>query len=238
MDETPTSVEPIETTTAPPTSEGTRGAFFAEFGRAEPVERPQAPSTQRYGTLREFHSRYPGEYIEPETAPGPVEPFADPRDTVGVINPHYQEFRNYQVNCADCARAVESTWRGQTEQAAGRLSPPFNEAPPGESPQRLEEWTGRTLQPVDQTDLAELIGRAGHGSSAIIEVTVARGNRVWGHAFNLVNHHDSVLAVDGQTGEVWDVTSGRDWFPSATWPERTEVLAMRAIAWDKEGTPL
>lgn len=173
---------------------------------------------------RLFHSRFPGEYIEPIGGVRQIERFRDPQDTVDAINPRFDHGLEYQVNCADCARSVEATWRGWQQQAAGRR---WLE---GESGERMEQWSGDRLEPVSADGLKHMMAEAGHGASAIV-CTTQGGEHPMGHAYNVVNYHGRILTVDGQTHEVFDYDEAtiRPGFDPAL------PLVHQAMAWDANG---
>lgn len=180
-----------------------------------------------------MRAQYPGEYIEPDVSPEPGEPFADPREFAPRINPRYgSSDAGYTRNCLDCARAVEATWRGRPEVAAGLADPDAA----GERLDRTERWYGRQFAGTGPAEVASVLRDAGPGSSAVVEVQYQTLNR-WGvpvnfgHAFNAVNLDGEILLVDGQVNQVepW-----ADW-PPPGWDPSTRLLGMRYIGWDAEG---
>lgn len=191
--------------------------------------------------LREFRSEREGEFIEPMSRSFVVEKFDDPSRMVEHINPRYeddpsyQDLRSYQVNCADCARCVERTWRGSHEEAAGRM-PRLDEngtyVPHGEQSSMTEEWAGESFAPVPVDSLlSKTLLESGHGSSAIIHSTWERDaqQKGGGHAYNVVNYHGGLRVLDGQTGESFD------WEPGAIHPSLGRDPKHMAMAWNAEG---
>jgi hypothetical protein len=188
-------------------------------------------------SCREFRQQYVHEYIEPLSRPRPIEPFADPHETVRLVNPEYDPSRRgaYENNCADCARSFERTWRGTQEEAAGRVETvgaDGRKAVHGEQPLRTEEWAGEQFTRTD--DVAAVKRRleeGGHGTSAIIGSTYEnrRGNRN-GHAYNVVNHNGRIHVVDAQTHQVLE-------FDDITIrPGFYKAYDHHVMMWNKEGT--
>ncbi|MCZ2826066.1 MULTISPECIES: toxin glutamine deamidase domain-containing protein [unclassified Modestobacter] len=182
------------------------------LGNTEGRELREAPGDgQGYKDVpcREFRQQYEGEYVEPMSRTRPIEPFADPRETVDAVNPEFDPTSSggYENNCADCARCFERTWRGDQEEAAGRAETPDadgNMAVRGEAPERIEAWAGEKFTRTD--DVAEIRRRledGGHGTSAIVGSQWENdGGARGGHAYNVVNHHGGIQVVDAQHHEV------------------------------------
>lgn len=191
--------------------------------------------------LREFRLEREGEFIEPISRSFVVEKFGDPSRIVEHINPRYkddpshQDLSPYKVNCADCARCVERTWRGSHEEAAGRR-PRYGEngtyVPHGEPSSITEEWAGEEFSPVQHDSLLrETLLDGGHGSSAIIHSSWERDaqQKGGGHAYNVVNYHGNLRVLDGQTGESFD------WERGAIHPFLGRDPKHMAMAWNAEG---
>lgn len=185
--------------------------------------------------LREFRERFPGEYSEPWETTVPTERFRPPERFVAEINPkYYTQSHEHQVNCCDCARAVERTWRGHREAAAGRTTGD------GERNDLMESWAGERYRSVDAAEIRERLAAAGPGSSAILSAIVTSESGVGsGHAFNAINDRGEIKAVDGQVGmvEPWSDRTGH--------PHVRDVLddygrrgRLMAMGWDPQGRRL
>ncbi|MBK6872751.1 MAG: hypothetical protein IPJ14_16320 [Kineosporiaceae bacterium] len=214
-------------------------ARSAEEPTSEHLERPDdglerldrsAPESTglREVPLRELHDRHPGEYLEPMSRTTPVERFQDPERTVHQINPMLDSSPAYQVNCADCSRAVERTWRGDREEAAGRSELR------GETDGRTQEWAGESFHAMRSADdVRDRVLEGGPGSSAIVHTDfVDHDGNPGGHAYNVVNHEGQVRVVDGQLGEVYD------WHEGTGHPAMASVDRVRAVGWDGNGRAL
>lgn len=224
------------------------GSFFASLReRFSPAEPQEVQPVERVGSdeselplrrpNKELREQYEGEYIEPDTEPAHVDRFAHPSEFLETINPHFQESKAYQVNCWDCARAVESTWRGHPEVAAGRAALPGESEPDGEYNDRSEAWYGRKMQPTNPQEIRGRLLDAGEGASALVTVHYEYSDAEGflgeaGHAFNFVNHHGEVLLVDGQSGQVAEADGG---WPPATWSPAVHMISMTAMSWNREG---
>lgn len=210
------------------TPDGARTSEVAEAGLGRSIEKTGDGHERPTSELR---AQFPGEYVEPGAASASVERFTDPREFVGRINPHRDGGENaYQVNCADCARSVEATWRGRAEVAGGLADPDAE----GEDPSRTEQWYGRTFRSATPDEVGRILATAGPGASALVEVQytvdeygIAKG---YGHAFNAVNLEGHILLVDGQVGQV---ETWSRWPPSG-WDPSTRLHRMRFIGWDAQ----
>jgi hypothetical protein len=178
-------------------------------GTKVPAEVPGTPKEASKGyvdkPLREFRENYPGEYIEPGTTTKKVEPFGDPQEIANKVNPKFKEGPEYQKNCCDVSRAVEDSWRGREETAAGRVSKD------GEDLDRMEEWRGESMHKVAKMDdVRDKLSEAGPGSSAIVmtEFDYPNGRRGGKHAFNIVNKESDIKVIDGQHAGVYDYKDG------------------------------
>ena len=197
-----------------------------------------ADPSYRDRPLREFRERFPDEYMEPWETSKPIEAFRHPEQFAGEINPKYPQALleppvEYEVNCCDCARAVERTWRGQPEAAAGLRAT-------GEPRDRMELWAGERYRPVDVRDIRERLEAAGHGSSGIVSgVFRSPDGTLGGHSFNVVNDGGEVKAVDGQVGmvEPWNDQTGHPYIPHA-WDGGGGRGKLMAMGWDGRGRSL
>lgn len=157
--------------------------------------------------LAPFWSSHGGEYVPPSDAdwspvPTALAAHSDPSTFASWVNDGGNGQPGRGVNCADCARSVESSWRGQPQVSAARAPGLV-----GESFSRIEEWLGAPLGPSSFSDIGSSLANAGHGSSACVVVTWKGGG---GHAFNAVNHQGTVFFIDAQpTGGAVD-----------TWPPK------------------
>lgn len=189
-----------------------RPAQEIRLGNAEGHEVRETPTNHlghKDAPCMEFRQQYEGEYIEPVSRPRPIEPFADPQETVDHVNPDFDPAGNggYENNCADCARCFERTWRGNQEEAAGRAETPDadgNMAARGEDAVRTEAWAGEDFtRTEDVAAIRRRLEEGGHGTSAIIGSQWENdGGARGGHAYNVVNHHGRIQVVDAQHHEV------------------------------------
>lgn len=186
--------------------------------------------------LQVFRARHEGEFTNVLSRPYSIEKFGDPDDVVQRVNPfHGDSSRSYDVNCADCARSTERTWRGDHEEAAGRA--PRTDAtgsimPYGEASATTEEWAGEKFTPVsDDADLLQALAEGGHGSSAIVHSSWEHDGRqmAGGHAYNIVNFHDELRVLDGQSGQSFSCV------PDEIHPEIGRNPEHRAMAWNARG---
>ncbi|MCK9897502.1 toxin glutamine deamidase domain-containing protein [Frankia sp. AgB32] len=156
-------------------------------------------------TQKDFWQRHPADYIPPDRdIPGPEVNgrFQDPRGWIREINP--ERFTpGRDVNCGECARATELSWRGVPAVSA-RNGDPIRFGEPAE---RMEEWSRKQLDPMGLDDIEATLQEAGPGASALVAVSWKRGGAHW---FNAVNHEGEVLVLDGQRGSVerWPPSRG------------------------------
>lgn len=183
--------------------------------------------------LHEFRAEHEGEFLEPISRSHEVEPFGDPDRLAKRINPDFDDRSgSYRVNCADCARSVERTWRGHEEEAAGRSSRIDSRGyvePRGEQSSETEEWAGEkfTTTPAPE-ELRARLEAAGHGSSAIVHTQYSLdGDRI-GHAYNVVNHQGEIRVLDGQTGET------QPWVTNEIY-DLGQDQTHKAMAWNRRG---
>ena len=179
-----------------------------EREHAERFEREGLAGTEvshRDRPLSEFREQFAEEYTVPWERPVTAERFPQPERIVGDINPKFRESLSYRVNAGDCARAVERTWRGDRETAAGRRTLE------SEPPDRMESWAGQPLKSVELQDIHDRVAAAGYGSSAIVQArhVTPEGKRI-DHVYNVVNNYGTVKVVDGQVGQVysWNAETG------------------------------
>lgn len=187
---------------------------------AKPAE---VPGTM---TQEEFWQNHPDEYVPPDRrAPRPDVPeaFHDPREWVGKINPE-PDTPGRDVNCGECARATELSWRGVPAVSA-RIADPMSS---GEPDDRMHEWSGRHLEPMSLSEIGNRPEEAGDGASALVAVSWPRGG---GHWFNAVNYNGEVLSVDGQGGTV------ESWPPTrkVTRLDEKMISESLAITFDRDG---
>lgn len=161
--------------------------------------------------LSPFWAAHAGEYVPPSDSdwspvPLTLSAHSDPSRFADWVNDGGNGRPGRGVNCADCARSVESTWRGEPQISAARAN-----GLGGESFSRIEEWLGAPLAPSSFTAIGTHLAAAGSGASAYIVVTWKGGG---GHAFNAVNHEGTVKFIDAQpTGGAVDT-----WPPKRTSP--------------------
>lgn len=161
--------------------------------------------------LSSFWSDHGEEYVPPTVAdwdpvPATLKAFSNPKNFTLWVNDGGSSQPGRGVNCADCARAVEVSWRGHPQVSAAR-GQDFE----GESFQRIEGWLGAPLENTNFHEIGNRLSDMRHGASAYVVVTWKGGG---GHAFNAVNYNDIVYFIDAQpTGGAVDV-----WPPKATSP--------------------
>lgn len=173
---------------------------------------------------RSFRLERADMYIEPMSRSRSVEEFRNPTEFADRINPDFEQDEAYQVNCADCARCCEATWRGQEQEAAGRAERV------GEASATTEEWAHGELEETDAKDLRSALEQGGHGSSAIVHSTW-EGTDPGGHAYNVVNYKGEILTVDSQDGEVYQYAD-QEIYPGM---EQLQGVNHRTMAWDAKG---
>jgi hypothetical protein len=163
----------------------------------------------------------------------PVARFDEPERVVQGVNPDFQDpSGSHDVNCADCARSVERSWRGNHEEAAGRASRLDSRGyvePHGEQSEETEEWAGERFTPTtDPEALRTKLEEGGHGSSAIVHTQYTFDGERAGHAYNVVNYQGDIRVLDGQTGE------SLPWADGEVYRLGTDQ-AHKAMAWDGTG---
>jgi hypothetical protein len=207
------------------------------IGYAETNESRELPTNHlghKDAPCREFRAGYEDEYVEPMSRPRPIEPFTDPHETVGLVNPDYdQDNPVYSQNCADCARCFERTWRGREEEAGGKAPRLYENSEwevRGEQSDRTEQWAGEPMSEADAPTIKAAAVRAGHGASGIVHVRfLDRQGKGGGHAYNVVNHEGRPWVVDSQHREVLD------WDDRSVHPDLPGTYQMRVMMWDKQG---
>lgn len=212
------------------------GPVSIEQTRAE-VEHSELEKSNHLGfkddPLREFRSTRPDEFLEPISRTHPVEAFSPPENLIDKINPDYGDpSGSYDVNCADCARSFERSWRGDFEEAAGR-APDRDQVVDGEPSSETEDWAGEKFSDVyNSDDLRDRLETAGHGASAIVHTDfVGPDGDYRGHAFNVVNDQGVLKVCDAQTHEVGP------WTGSAIHPDLDGLWTRhRAMAWNSHGS--
>lgn len=208
-----------------------------EREHAERFEREGLAGTeagQRDRPLSEFREQFPEEYTQSWERPVTAERFPPPEHIVGDINPKFRESLSYRVNAGDCARAVERTWRGDREIAAGRR---ILESEP---PDRMESWAGEPLKSVELQDIHDRVAAAGHGSSAIVQSChVSPEGKPLDHVYNVVNNHGVVKVADGQVGRVysWKAETGHPELSNITDFGGNRGRSM-TVGWDARGHSL
>ncbi len=193
---------------------------------AEPTER-EATDSPRTMTQTEFWEHHPDEYIPPGREvrrPDAPEPFQDPRVWVSDINPD-RRAPGRDNNCGECTRATELSWRGFPAVSAAYGFPNS----PGETDDRMEEWSRTYLEPRSFDQVAAKLANEGHGASAL--VAVGWRGQGGGHWFNAVNYNGEVLAIDSQRGRV------EQWPPSRPGVgfDESMVAESLAITFDPDG---
>ncbi|MCL9795255.1 toxin glutamine deamidase domain-containing protein [Frankia sp. AgKG'84/4] len=192
----------------------------------EPVER-ESTDSPRTMTQADFWRRHPDEYIPPgreARRPDAAEPFRNPRDWVADINPD-RRTPGRDNNCGECTRATELSWRGFPAVSAAYGIPNS----PGETDDRMEEWSRTNLEPRSFDQVAARLTDDGHGASALVAVSW-RGQG-GGHWFNMVNYNGEILAVDSQRGRV------EEWPPSRRGIgfDESMITESLAVTFDPDG---
>lgn len=153
--------------------------------------------------LAPFWASHAAEYVTPEPTdwtpvPERLDAYSAPSSFAAWVNDGGNDKPGRDVNCADCARAVELSWRGSPQVSAARAP-----RQGGESLDRIEEGLGRPMLRSSFSEVGDRLTALGHGSSAYVVVTWHGGA---GHAFNAVNFQGTVFFVDAQpTGGAVDV---------------------------------
>lgn len=171
---------------------------------------------------------------EPEWIPGSGDAYSPslaavssqshPEGWANLINGEGMRAPGRNNNCVDCARSVESTWRGSPTMAAA-LSDPNGR---GTSSARVTEWSGGTLGSTTYAAVNQRLTELGPGSSAILASSWSDGRG--GHAYNAINDGGTVKFVDGQSATV----SG---WPPISWSE-SQVSHTWAVFFSKSGDPV
>ncbi len=165
----------------------------------------------------------------------PIPEFSSPDRLIEQVNPDFGDHsRIYDVNCADCARSFEQSWRGRLEEAAGRTPEigPEGLEPSGESSSITEEWAGERMQDARDPELLRFqLQEAGHGASAIVHTSYVDHNGVpGGHAYNVANDHGEIRVCDAQRHVTFP------WTPTTIHAELRDFdTTHRAIAWNDRG---
>lgn len=152
-----------------------------------------------------------------------IEAKASPEFWARFINIPGPDAPGRDNNCVDCARAVESTWRGRPASSAAMVDANAD----GTSADRITDWSGGELSRASYADVERTLLELGDGASAIVVSSWHRGG---GHAFNAVNDGGVVKFVDGQNGTV----SG---WPPISWHEGATHSSW-AVCFDNTGSPV
>lgn len=165
---------------------------------------------------------------EPEWGPvGPLVshrkgPWEPPETWVADVNRPGRLMPGRDVNCIDCARAVEANWRGHDAVAAPIADDWRFE---GTSRLRLEQWSGGMLIDASIDQIGGMLGELGPGSSAMVVVDWEGGSA---HAFNAVNDRGVITWIDGQSGR------------TGPWPPDygIRIRASEAVFIEPDGRPV
>lgn len=170
-------------------------------------------------------ARHPDSYVESEASPPSVEgPHASPETWAGDVNQPGMDAPGRDNNCAECARATQSTWAGEPATAAAMADPNA-----GEPTARMTEFAGASPESASMDQVADRLTELGPGSSAIVGFD--RGPGELGHWFNAVNDGGTIKAVDGQSGltEAWPPSEDGLGF------DESEMTASDAIYFGPDG---
>jgi hypothetical protein len=145
-------------------------------------------------SMEKVDRAYPGLYDRSDCRqPREIERFSSPEEWVADRNPGGLGAKGRAVNCGDCARASELTWRGIDTQAGALANPKAG----GENTAVMDHWSPGDRVASDFDDIRERLEALGPGSSALVAVWWGETE---GHWFNAVNDQGSIRAVDGQSG--------------------------------------
>jgi hypothetical protein len=157
--------------------------------------------------LAPYLSQYADEFVPLDSwdwvsAPAVLARHSNPAEFAEWSNDGGVAVPGRDVNCVNCAMAVESNWRGHPLVSAARATRA------GEpSRERLPAYYGKPFEPSQFTDIESRLTMAGPGSSAIIRVRWddGSGGDAGGHCFNAVNYQGTVYFIDGQRGvqDLW-----------------------------------
>jgi hypothetical protein len=187
-----------------------------------PTENPK-PKESALG-YTDVSAKYPADYIESTAKLPEIKAAHDsPENWIGSVNQPGMQAPGRNNNCAECARAVQSTWAGEPGNAAA-MAP----RKAGEPPARMTEFTGVASKSATMEQISDKLTQLGPGSSAIVGFDRTLGT---GHWFNAVNDKGTIKAVDGQSGRV------------GTWPpsrqgvrfDKTDMAASDAIFFGPDG---
>lgn len=117
-------------------------------------------------------------------------------DWIGDINPNFDPFdvkSPYSTNCGSCAYAVYQRLDGINDACATADNIDYN--------YQMNALTGMEQVSMSPAEIEAKLLEAGNGSHAIIGVDRSEGP---GHWFNAACIDGKVVAIDGQTGEIFD----------------------------------
>jgi len=191
----------------PPVESGTPSGMASAPATGDPVSAASVSARGSQSALAPYWSKYGDEFV-PQNAWDWVDvPASLPRHSAPAA---FAEWSNdggvsvpgRDVNCVNCAMAVESNWRGHPQVSAARATRM------GEpSRERLPAHYRKPFERSDFSDIATRLTAAGPGSSAIVRVrwNDGAGGDAGGHCFNAVNYQGVVYFVDGQRGvqDLW-----------------------------------
>ena len=112
------------------------------------------------------------------------------------VNPNYDPYdinSPYCNNCGSCAYAVYRRLEGDSSICATAENIPYND--------QMAEMTGLAFESLSPQDIEQRLLEQGDGAHAIIGIDRAEGP---GHWFNAACIDGKVVAIDGQSGEVFD----------------------------------
>lgn len=146
----------------------------------------------------------------------PSAAFTSPEGWANKVNGGGMGVPGRSNNCVDCARSVESTWRGDPTQAAAMR----DDNALGTSASLVTDWAGGQLRPTTYAQLESDLLADGPGSSAIVVSTWRDGRG--GHAYNAINDDGVIKFVDGQSGTTsrWPPSSWSESDTGMTWAVR------------------
>ena len=125
-----------------------------------------------------------------------ISPIRDIDNWLGDINPNFDEFDTdspYCNNCGSCAYAVWKRLEGNDDICASAENIGYND--------EMEALTGMEQVSMSPDDIESGLLAQGDGAHAIIGIDRAEGP---GHWFNAACIDGKVVAIDGQSGEIFD----------------------------------
>ncbi len=118
------------------------------------------------------------------------------RSWIKEINPNYDPFdmeSPYNINCGACAYVVHERLNGIDATCASANNIPTNA--------EMEVLLGKEIVSMSPYEIENRLLEAGEGAHAVIGIDRENGP---GHWFNAACIEGKVVAIDGQSGEIFD----------------------------------